>query len=255
MSSYEGKSVLVTGAGSGIGAAAALAFAAKGGKICCADINLQGAEQTCLDIKAAGGEAFAYKMDVSSEQDNLSVVEKMVEEFGTVDVAFLNAGIAQLSSLMDIDVETWDRVMAINLRGPFLGLKAVVPVMQRNGGGAITMTASAAGLGAGFLAGAYGSSKHGVVGLAKMASLEFGVDNIRVNAIAPGAIDTPISGGIDAVTEGFIAKMHPLGRIGQAEEVASLVLYLCSDDASFVTGGIYPIDGGVTAALYQGSAA
>jgi NAD(P)-dependent dehydrogenase (short-subunit alcohol dehydrogenase family) len=131
MSNYDGKSVLVTGAGSGIGAAA-LAFAAKGGKVCCADINLEGAEQTCRDIKAAGGEAFAYQMDVSLEQDNLSVVEKMVAEFGTVDVAFLNAGIAQLSSLLDIDVETWDRVMAINLRGPFLGLKAVVPVMQRN---------------------------------------------------------------------------------------------------------------------------
>lgn len=252
MVSFYDKSVLVTGAGSGIGEQAALDFAAKGAKVCCADINLEGAEQTSHKVEEAGGVAFAYKMDVSIEQDNLSVVKEMLERFGTVDAAFLNAGVAHLSPLLDVDVETWDRVMAINLRGAFLGLKAVVPAMKENGGGAITITASAAGLGAGAFAGAYGCSKHGVVGLTKLASLEFAADNIRVNAVAPGAINTPIVGGMDEVTESFVAKMHPTGRVGQPEEVASLVLYLNSEEASFITGGIFPVDGGVTAALYQG---
>ena len=253
MSNFKNKSVLVTGAGSGIGATTALSFAANGANVCCADINLGGAQKTCQAIKEAGGNGFAVQMDVSSEQENLSAVEQMMDEFGTVDIAFLNAGIVSMNLLLDVDVDTWDRVMAVNLRGVFLGLKAVVPVMKDNGGGAVTITASGAGLNAGLLAGAYGCSKHGVVGLAKQASLEFAKDNIRVNAIAPGAINTPMSGGAAGSAMGeVIAKLHPIGRVGQPEEVASLVTYLSSDEASFITGAIVPVDGGVTAALYQG---
>jgi NAD(P)-dependent dehydrogenase (short-subunit alcohol dehydrogenase family) len=247
--SFEGRAALVTGAGSGIGAAAAKAFAEAGAMVCCADINRQAALATAETVNAAGGRALACEVDVADERSNLAAVHAAVSAFGRLDVVYLNAGVLAAGPLLDTDVDTWERVMGINLRGVFLGLKAAVPALRKAGGGAIAVTASTAGLRGDFGMGLYTASKHGVVGLVKCAAAEFAPDNIRVNAVAPGAVATPmVSGRHPDLGRGSpLANMHPIGRVGQPEDIADLVLFLCSDLAGFVTGGIYPIDGGITA--------
>lgn len=252
-----GRAAIVTGGASGIGRASALAFAREGARVCVADLNAEGAERVAKEIASAGGDAFGFAMDVSDQAQNEAAVRETARRFGALHVAFLNAGIALPSTILAGDVETFDRVVAVNLRGVFLGLRAVAPALIQAGGGSIVATASVAGLRGGVGMPSYYASKHAVVGLVKAAAAEFAPHRIRVNAVCPGVIDTPILGpfhGMKDFTEGILARLHLLNRVGQPEEVAELVTFLASARAGFVTGGAYPIDGGITAAIGTGLA-
>lgn len=251
-----GRVAIVTGGASGIGRASARALAREGARVCVADLNAEGAERVAKEIASAGGEAFGFAMDVSDLAQNEALVRETVERFGSLHVAFLNAGIAVPSTILAGDVDAWDRVVAVNLRGVFLGLRSVAPALIQTGGGAIVATASVAGLRGGVGMPSYYASKHGVVGLVKAAAAELAPHKIRVNAVCPGVIDTPILGplhGVKEFTEGVFARLHLLNRVGQPEEVAELVVYLASDRAAFMTGGAYPIDGGITASIAVGA--
>lgn len=246
---FSEKSVLVTGAGSGIGAATAQAFAAAGARVTCADLNLEAATAVAASITASGGTALACAVDVADEACNQALVDSVLAAFGGLDIAYLNAGILARGSILDTDADTWDRVMRVNLRGVFMGIRAVVPPMRAAGGGAIVVPASVGGLTGDVNLSAYVAAKHGVVGLVKCAAAEFAADNIRVNAVAPGAVATPMAGAgeLDLGPGSAIANLHPLGRVAQPDDIANLVLFLSSEQASFITGSIYPIDGGLTA--------
>lgn len=247
MGRLDGKVAIVTGAGSGIGKAAALLFAKEGARVVCADIT--GAEDaTATEI---GANAIGVRADVSKAADVEAMVAKATSAFGRLDVAFNNAGIeGPQAPTAEYEEADFDRVIGINLKGVFLGMKYELPAMLQSGGGSIINTSSVAGL-VGFPnIVAYCASKGAVVQMSKSAALEYAAQNIRVNAICPGVIWTPMvarfSGGSDAGREAM-NSMEPVGRLGTAEEVAALALYLASDDAKFVTGAALPIDGGMTA--------
>jgi NAD(P)-dependent dehydrogenase (short-subunit alcohol dehydrogenase family) len=258
MTMLQGRRAIVTGGGSGIGRATAKKFGAEGARVCVADLNGEAAEAVAKEIDEAGGEAFAVSADVSSADANDAMVAAAVERFGGVDVAYLNAGIALGSTIIDGDIDVWNKVLAVNLSGVFFGMRAVAPAMIAVGGGSIVVTASVAGLRGGAGMPSYYATKHGVVGLTKAAASEFAEHQIRVNAVCPGVIDTPILGpahGVKEVTEGIFAKSHLLGRVGEAPEVAALVAFLASDQSAFITGAAYPIDGGMTASIGIGASA
>jgi len=248
--SFAGKVAFVTGAANGIGRAAALAFAREGASVVVADVSEQGNQETARMIEEAGGRALAIKCDVTRAQDVKAALDKTIETFGRLDAAFNNAGVEQAkAALADIKEQEWDRIVAINLRGVFLCMKYEIPLMLKHGGGAIVNTSSGAGV-KGFAGGAaYVAAKHGVVGLSKAAALDYAQSNIRVNAVCPGIIDTPmmgrVSGGTPEGREGVIAQ-EPVGRMGKPEEIAAAVVWLCSDAASFVLGHAMVIDGGQT---------
>ena len=257
MAMLQGQRAVVTGGGSGIGRATAKRFAAEGARVCVADLNGEAAESVAKEIDEAGGDAFAISTDVTSVDANDAMVAAVIERFGGVDVAYLNAGIALGSTILDGDIDTWNDVLAVNLSGVFFGMRAVAPAMIASGGGSIIVTASVAGLRGGAGMPSYYATKHGVVGLMKAAATEFAEHKIRVNAVCPGVIDTPLLGpvhGVKEITEGILAKGHLLGRVGEASEVAALVTFLASDQSGFITGAAYPIDGGMTAAIGIGGA-
>src|SRR4051812_22740433 len=242
---FTGKVALVTGAGSGIGRASALAFAALGARTIVSDLVPEGGEATVRMIRDAGGEATFIPADVSQPQDVIALVRGAVVHYGRLDCAHNNAGIAGVSSLSFVDYpdDLFDRIIAVNLRGVWLCLKEEIRQMLVQGGGAIVNTASIAGLVGGFGM-AYTASKHGVIGLTKQAAIQHAAFGIRVNAVCPGVIDTPMTRPV------FIAErreqmigLHPIGRFGEPEEVAQAVVWLCSDAASFVTGQALAIDG------------
>jgi NAD(P)-dependent dehydrogenase (short-subunit alcohol dehydrogenase family) len=247
----DGKVALVTGAGSGIGRATALTFAREGAKIVVADIVVAGGEETVRMIKAAGGDAVFVKVDASKAAEVEAMVKKVVDTYGRLDCAFNNAGIeGAITPTADYTEEDWDRVIAINLKGVWLCMKAEIPQMLKQGGGAIVNTASVAGL-VGFQGlSAYVASKHGVNGLTKTAALEYAKSGIRVNAVCPGVINTPMVqrafGASPQLSETFVA-IEPVGRLGKPEEIAEAVVWLCSDAASFVTGLPMAVDGALTA--------
>jgi len=251
--SLEGKTALVTGGGSGIGRAASLAYAKEGARVVVADVNVEGGEETVLMIKEAGGEAILVHADVSKPKDTQAMVDQAVEAFGSLDCAFNNAGIGGgRDRLLTADYleEDWDRVISINLKGVWLCMKAEIPQMLKQGGGAIVNTASIAGLVG--LTGtiAYVAAKHGVTGLTKAAAMEYAKSGIRVNAVCPGYIQTPLVQGIFDRIEGYrerVAARHPMDRLGEPEEIAQAVVWLSSDAASFVTGHNMPVDGGYMA--------
>ena len=249
----DGKVALVTGGGSGIGRAASLAYSREGARVALVDVNVEGGEETVQLIKEAGGDAILVHADVSESSGTLDMVAQTVGRFGRLDCAFNNAGVGggrDRNLTADYTEEDWDRVIGINLKGVWLSMKAEIPRMLAQGGGAIVNTASIMGLIAAPGAVAYMAAKHGVVGLTKAAALEYAGDNIRVNAVCPGYIDTPLLRPVLTAHEGFeerIVSRHPVGRLGQPQEIAEAVIWLSSEAASFVTGHSMAVDGGYVA--------
>ena len=251
MGQLDGKVALITGAGSGIGRASALVFAREGAKVAVADIVVEGGEETVRMVKEAGGEVFFIKADVSNAADVEAMVNTVVETYGRIDCAYNNAGIeGQLASTDEYAEDMFDKVIGINLTGVWLCMKYELPHMLKQGSGAIVNTASGAGLIGVAGMSAYVASKHGVVGLTKTAALEYAKSGIRVNAVCPGLIQTPmverITNGHPQLGEALVAA-EPIGRTGRPEEIAESVVWLSSDAASFVTGHAMSVDGGFVA--------
>ena len=244
----DGKVALVTGGSSGIGRASALAFAREGAKVVVADAVVEGGEETVGMIKKAGGEAIFIKADVSKAAEVEALINKAVETYGRLDCAFNNAGIeGEMAQTAECSEENWDRTLSINLKGVWLCMKYEIPQMLKQGGGAIVNTASVMGLVGLVGSPAYVASKHGVVGVTKTAALEYAKAGIRVNAVCPGAIRTPmVERALSARPQlaETITAMEPVGRMGKPEEIAEAVVWLCSDGASFVTGLAMAVDGG-----------
>jgi NAD(P)-dependent dehydrogenase (short-subunit alcohol dehydrogenase family) len=247
---FAGCGILVTGAGSGIGRAAARLFAQEGGRVVVVDQDENEAQATVTSIREAGGEALAVGADVSREADCRGMVERALAAYGRLHVAFNNAGIgASGFAVADEEEVTWSRLIDVNLKGIFLAMKYEIPAMVRAGGGAIVNTASVAGLVGERGIGAYSASKHGVVGLTRTAALDYIGQGVRINAVCPGATRPRILANWfqDPKVESFILSRHPIGRIAEPEEIARAVLFLASDDASFVVGQALAVDGGLTA--------
>ena len=249
-SGFAGKVAFVTGGANGIGRAAALAFARAGASVVVADVSETQNQETARMIQDLGGRALAVACDVSRNADIQRALNATVDRFGRLDVAFNNAGIEYtIKPAADVTEEEWNRIIDIDLRGVFLCMKHEIPLMLKQGGGAIVNTSSGAGI-KGFKGGAaYVAAKHGVVGLTKAAALDYAKSNIRINAVCPGIIDTPMmdrfSGGTAEGRQGVIAQ-EPVGRMGTPEEIAATVVWLCSDAASFVVGHAMVVDGGQT---------
>jgi NAD(P)-dependent dehydrogenase (short-subunit alcohol dehydrogenase family) len=248
---FDGKVAMITGGSSGIGRATALAFAKEGAKILLADIDEAGGEESLSMIRGAGGEAIFFRADVSKVADVEAMVNKTVDAYGRLDYAHNNAGIdGDFATIVKYTEESWDRVMGVNLKSVWAGMKYEIPQMRKNGGGVIINSASVAGMVGFRTMGPYVASKHAVIGLTKTAALEYSNFGIRVNAICPGAIRTPMIDaylGGDAEKEASMNALQPIGRMGRPEEVANLVVWLCSDAASFITGAAIAIDGGIVA--------
>jgi NAD(P)-dependent dehydrogenase (short-subunit alcohol dehydrogenase family) len=248
----EGKAGLVTGAASGIGRACALRFAREGAAVIVADLPsaVAGAEETVAQITRDGGRAEYFPGDVSSAADNEALVARVVGRFGKLDFAHNNAGIGVHQLLHETSDEDFDRVIAVNLRGTFLGLKHQIRQMLGNdppNRGAIVSTSSNAGLRAVTMLSAYTASKHGILGLTKNAAVEYANDGIRVNAVCPGAIMTPLMSGQPPERQQEILAPQAMTRFGDPAEVAAAVVWLCSEEASFVTGVALPVDAGSVA--------
>jgi NAD(P)-dependent dehydrogenase (short-subunit alcohol dehydrogenase family) len=246
------KVAIVTGAASGIGRATALLFAKEGAKVVAADCEREKGQRVIEEILERGGDAVFIQTDVSSPHDIKQMVDKAVQTFGHLDIIFNNAGVeGDQAPTADCTLDNWDRVIDINLKGVFLGMKYAIPEMLKNGGGAIINNASVAGI-VGFQnIPAYCASKGGVIQLTKTAALEYAKQGIRVNAICPGVILTPMVErfvGTSEQARTAFESMEPIGRFGRPEEVAQLALFLASEDSSFCTGAPYVVDGGLVAA-------
>lgn len=250
MALFDGKVAIVTGGASGIGRSAALLYAQNGAKVVVSDVDETGGNETVRMVAQTGGAAAFARADVSRPEDCQRLVSAAVEQYGRLDIAFNNAGIGGESNpVADYSVEAWQKVLSINLSGVFYCMKYEIPAMLKTGGGAIVNMSSILGQ-VGFAnASAYVAAKHGVIGLTRAAALEYAQQGLRVNAVGPGFISTPMIAGLeqDQQANNLLISLHPIGRLGRSEEVAELVIWLSSEKASFVTGAYYPVEGGYLA--------
>jgi NAD(P)-dependent dehydrogenase (short-subunit alcohol dehydrogenase family) len=249
MKSLENKVAIITGASSGIGEAIALTFGLAGAKVVVSDINEKGGNAVVDKIKADGGDAIFILADTSKPEDNEKLVTDTVKHYGGLDIAVNNAGVGGPAAFTgDYPVEAWDKVIGINLSGVFYGLRYQIPAIIANGGGNIINMASVLGQVGTKYSPAYVAAKHGVVGLTKAAALEYADQKVRINSVGPGYIKTPLLvEHLSAKQMDDLIKIHPIGRLGESQEIAELVLWLASDKASFVTGTYYAADGGLLA--------
>jgi NAD(P)-dependent dehydrogenase (short-subunit alcohol dehydrogenase family) len=245
---FAGKVAIVTGAAGGIGRASAIAFAARGAHVMIADVNAEGGRETVALVTDRSGSAQFVRTDVARADDVRALIDTTVREHGRIDYAHNNAGVAGANlPVGELPEDEWDRVMSVMLRGVFLCMKYEIQAMLATGGGAIVNTASGAGLVGYPNQSAYVASKHGVLGLTKSAALEYGARGIRINAVCPGTVWSPM---VDAAVKAVprlqtqLEAMHPIGRLGTADEIAAAVVWLCSDQASFVLGHALSVDGG-----------
>ena len=246
----DGKSVLITGGGGGIGRATALACAREGARVAVADVSAEAASETVAQVNGAGGQAISFSGEVTRDADVRTMIESVIGAYGRLDCAFNNAGIAgwQVEAAgkktAEWSEEAFDRMIAVNLKGVWLCLRAEINQMLTQGGGAIVNTASIAGLAGLPNAAAYVAAKHGVIGLTKTAALEYGEAKIRVNAVCPGYIKTPMTAGMTPERGAAVLAQTPMKRLGEADEIAEMVVWLCSARASYVSGAAYNVDGG-----------
>jgi NAD(P)-dependent dehydrogenase (short-subunit alcohol dehydrogenase family) len=250
MSVFDGRVAIVTGGASGIGRTTSQFYARDGAKVVVSDIDKNMGEETVQLIKEAGGEATFIRADVSNPEDCQVLVDLTLERYGRLDIAFNNAGIGgEQNPTADYSIEGWQRLIGINLSGVFYCMKYEIPAMLNSGGGAIVNMASILGRVAFANSPAYVTSKHGVVGMTQNVAVEYGQRGIRVNSVGPGFIRTPLIADIEANEDirNMLISLHPIGRLGEPEEVAELVVWLSSDKASFVTGAYIPVDGGYLA--------
>jgi NAD(P)-dependent dehydrogenase (short-subunit alcohol dehydrogenase family) len=242
---FPGKVALVTGAAGGIGRATAVAFAAEGARLAILDRTAEALRETEAAVKDAGGEVLAIACDVSLPEQIGAAVAQVVERFGRLDIAFNNAGVEnKATALHEIELKEWDRILGINLRGTFVCMKHEIAQMVRQGGGVVVNTSSGAGIRGVEGGAAYAASKHAIIGMTRSAALDYAKQNIRVNAILPGNIRTPM---MDRFTGGDLQKaidLEPVGRLGKPEEIAEAVLWMSSDLGGFVTGSAIVVDGG-----------
>ena len=242
---FTNKAVFITGAASGIGRAAALAFAAEGARVAILDRSAEELEKVKSSVESTGGEVLTVVCDVSSPDQVEDAIERVVHRFSRLDIAFNNAGVENKAApVHDIDLAEWDRILNINLRGTFVCMKHELAQMVKQGGGVIVNTSSGAGIRGVSGGAAYAASKHAILGLTRSAALDYAKQNIRVNAVLPGNIETPM---MDRFTGGDIQKaidLEPVGRLGKPEEIAEAVLWMASDLGGFVTGAATVIDGG-----------
>lgn len=258
----EGKVAIVTGAGSGLGRAIALRFAREGATVLCTDVDAAAAQNVAAAIAADGGAAAGLAVDVTRAEDTERMAAETLHRFGRIDVLMANAGIAGVGSITSTTRETWDRVLAVNLTGVWLSNKAVVPAMQSQGSGCVINQASIGGL-VGFSGiMPYAAAKAGVIGMTRQAAVEYASANIRFNAICPGTVVTPLvtrtyeeRGGIAIGSNQTLAEAlkanaarYPLGKLGEPEDIAGMAVYLASDEARWITGAVFAVDGGYTAA-------
>jgi NAD(P)-dependent dehydrogenase (short-subunit alcohol dehydrogenase family) len=249
MNLLQNKVAIVTGAGSGIGKAIALLYASEGAKIVVSDIDEQGGNETVSEIKQKSGDAIFIKTDSSKASDNENLVAQAVKHFGALHIAVNNAGIGgPLKPVGEYPIDGWDKVISINLSGVFYGVRYQIPAMLNAGGGSIVNIASILGKAGTKSAAGYVAAKHGVIGLTEAAALDYADQKIRINSIGPGYILTPLlTKTLDDAAMKALVGLHPMGRLGNSEEVAELALWLNSDKASFVTGAYYNVDGGYLA--------
>ena len=247
----DGRVAIVTAGGAGIGAATVRRFSREGASIVIADLSGTRAEAVAAEVRDTGGKALAIKVDVADPEGVETVVKRACETYGRLDIMFNNAGHGELGLLDDTSIESWNRTIAVSLTSTFLGMKYCLPIMRQQGGGVIINTASISGTGGDYGMSAYNAAKAGVINITRTAALENAQYNIRVNCVCPGGINTRVAqilGGDKADDFRRIqGQAHPLGRMGEPEEIANTVLFLASDESSFITGEAVRVDGGITA--------